>query len=1006
MPILLWAWFFVFGIHAQAEETILYQENFNDGQANGWLEKSDTGATWQVKNGKYYLNIPIYRAGAESIYQNGFSWQNYTFSFDAELNDGVDRNVIFRMQDKQNYYSLGLRGFWRYAPDDTPVIYLKRCYQGQCVGDNYRNYFAAYHFADNKALNYHEISHIDIEAIGNKIKIFYNNNLVINWQEPTGNYSKSGTIGFSGWSGDYGAADVAWDNLMVKALSDATLIPILSSPGQFKSDGITPIAEAASTTENTVVFQGTPTSSAGNQAQLQVEVQPSNSAFTGIPTATSSFIASGQIASVTVSNLSSGQYHWQARVVDSQGNASTWQTMSNPAVATDFSISHEPVILIPGIMGSWNVSGRWQIDPIFHTYDNLMEALISAGYKENSLNEDKPTLFTFPYDWRTDNNITAGLLKDKINLVKEITGASKVDIIAHSMGGLVARSYIEGSDYQNDIDQVIFLGTPHQGAVKTYLSYEGAVFSGGWDWLQKYLFQIEAAFNGYPDLTGYIRAKVLTVEQLLPIYNYLKDKQPDNSWQLRPYPLNYPQNNYLENLNSQANVNLLKQRVKITNIISDLGASSTLNYLKVIADPDASDNKWQSGYPENLTENLDSLEMGNGDDTVPLSSSDSLNGVEIFKTGISDHTNLPTVMQKEIIKTLTGKQPTDYFNNKITSTIKRWAFFRVYSPVDFAVIAPDGKKIGKNFANSTEINQIPDAFYSGFTGQAEFVLIPNPLDGKYKIEVQGVANGGAYTLANSLIDGNNEISREFSGNIAPQQERDFTINYSAVSENPISDLEPVDTAPPVVTINKPTAGDKYLHSDNLVIDYTATDDFSGLATTTITIDGQEVATTTIDLFDYALGQRSLIITAFDKAGNRAQQQVNFEIIANIDSTISDIKEIYERGWLKKGIYRALLENAFKLLKIEAKFFERERELTEKLIKKTGEDSKLTAKQKQKQIEQYNKKLAELKKNRAKAIDRSLDTIVVLLNNAKKQNKINQAGYDIILNDINYLRINL
>ncbi|MDO8592306.1 MAG: LamG-like jellyroll fold domain-containing protein, partial [bacterium] len=469
----------------------------------------------------------------------------------------------------------------------------------------------------------------------------------------------------------------------------------------------------------------------------------------------------------------------------------------------------DPVIIVPGILGSWNISGRWQIDPIFHTYDNLMEALIAAGYKEDSLGEAKPMLFTFPYDWRQDNNLTANLLKEKIQQVKEITGASQVDIVAHSMGGLVARSYAQGSDYQNDIDQVIFLGTPHRGAVDTYLKYEGAAFTGQWVWPQKFLFQIEAALNGYFDLVDYIRVKVPTVEQLLPVYDYLKDQQPDNSYQLRPYPLNYPQNIYLEDLNSQAGVDLLKQRVKITNIVSDLGASSTLNYLRVIADPDPSDNKWQSGYPENLDNNLYSLEMGNGDDTVPLKSANSLTGVETIESVSADHTNLPTIMQKEIIKTLTGTAPDNYFNSKITSTIKRWAFFRVYSPVDFAVIAPDGKKIGKDFLNNVEINQIPDAFYSGFNSEAEFVLIPNPLDGEYKVELQGVAKGGEYTLVNSLIDGDKEISKEFTGTIAPEQEREFTVDYTAAADNPISDLAPVDTVPPVITITSPLENSQY-----------------------------------------------------------------------------------------------------------------------------------------------------------------------------------------------------
>jgi len=310
----------------------------------------------------------------------------------------------------------------------------------------------------------------------------------------------------------------------------------------------------------------------------------------------------GHEAGPTLFEQMSGQSDIKGTAIS--GNINYQPFLTSPWLAEPAPAEPEPVILIPGILGSWNISGRWQIDPIFHTYDNLMEALIAAGYRESSLGQDQPTLFTFPYDWRADNNITAGLLKEKIRQVKEITGADKVDLVAHSMGGLVARSYIQGDGYQDDVDQVIFLGTPHLGAVESYLKYEGAYFQSNFVPLQKYLFQVEAATQGYLDLTDYIRVQVPTVEQLLPIYDYLKDKQPDDSWQLRPYPLNYPQNNYLEQLNSQANTALLNQRVDITNIVSDLGADSTLNYLKVIADPDTTDNQWQSGYPEDLDNNL------------------------------------------------------------------------------------------------------------------------------------------------------------------------------------------------------------------------------------------------------------------------------------------------------------------------------------------------------------------------------------------------------------------
>ncbi len=70
------------------------------------------------------------------------------------------------------------------------------------------------------------------------------------------------------------------------------------------------------------------------------------------------------------------------------------------------------------------------------------------------------------------------MLKQKINEIKQRTNSSKVDIVAHSMGGVVSRYYAQSDEYNNDIDQLIFLGTPHQGSPESYLAYEGAYFTG------------------------------------------------------------------------------------------------------------------------------------------------------------------------------------------------------------------------------------------------------------------------------------------------------------------------------------------------------------------------------------------------------------------------------------------------------------------------------------------------------------------------------------------------
>ncbi|MDD4901386.1 MAG: alpha/beta hydrolase [Patescibacteria group bacterium] len=652
-------------------------------------------------------------------------------------------------------------------------------------------------------------------------------------------------------------------------------------------------------------------------------------------------------------------------------------------------VEPDPVILVPGIMGSWNVSGRWQLDPILHTYDNLWQALKLAGYEEDK------TLFAFPYEWRQDNTLTAYQLKQKIDEVKSICNCDKVDIVAHSMGGLVARAYAESDYYNNDIDQLVFLGTPHQGSPKSFYTWEaGEGFDAPLEKIVKLYFSQEAHAMGYSSLFDYIQNYVKSVEQLLPDYAYLQNSGETGFriYNKNDYPNNYPYNTFLENINSADRINqLASSSIKIMNFVGDTG-DNTINVIKVsFGEPYWP--MWKHGYAE------ESIRLA-GDGTVPEISS------SLFiptKVDGADHMGLPTKAQKQAIEYLTGNLPTlEIADAKEPEKIM---MVRIFSPADFIITAPDGKKLGKDFLSGQAVNEIAGAFYSGFDSGAEFAVIPDPLDGEYKVELKGTEQG-EYKLSASLIDDEKEIDQEFSGSISADMQRDFNITYSAQAEDPLGELEPIDNAPPIITISEPVENEKYLHSDNLVVDYLAVDDFSGIAATAIMIDSQILATTTINLFDYTLGQHNLIIQAVDKAGNQAQAQVNFEIIASIDSTISDIEKIRELGWLKGGLYRPILINAFKLLDIEAKYFDKEQDLIEKLIKKTQDDSKLTDEQKQKLIEQYNKRLDKLKENRAKAIDHSLGLIEKLLNTAKKQNQLNQAGYDIIISNINYLRENL
>ena len=69
----------------------------------------------------------------------------------------------------------------------------------------------------------------------------------------------------------------------------------------------------------------------------------------------------------------------------------------------------------------------------------------------------------------TDGLAHKGLeLAEAVKQLCRFTGAKKVDIVAHSAGGLAARAYLQGAlpgvEYRDDVDRLITIGTPHLGA--------------------------------------------------------------------------------------------------------------------------------------------------------------------------------------------------------------------------------------------------------------------------------------------------------------------------------------------------------------------------------------------------------------------------------------------------------------------------------------------------------------------------------------------------------------
>jgi hypothetical protein len=138
---------------------------------------------------------------------------------------------------------------------------------------------------------------------------------------------------------------------------------------------------------------------------------------------------------------------------------------------------------------------------------------------------------------------------------------------------------------------------------------------------------------------------------------------------------------------------------------------------------------------------------------VPLDSARSKN-IFADKTIELDaaHRELPTKAQKDILEILTGIKPATEVKH---SLIKDILLISVFSPIDIQIISPSGKIVGKNFETGGISNEIEDAYYSGYDTDNEFLTIPNPEDGEYRIIAKGTGSG-SYKIEVSKISEDSE----------------------------------------------------------------------------------------------------------------------------------------------------------------------------------------------------------------------------------------------------------
>jgi len=478
-----------------------------------------------------------------------------------------------------------------------------------------------------------------------------------------------------------------------------------------------------------------------------------------------------------------GPYDTSTSSPSGSGSSVSLNVAYKPWLRRDPSLSN-PVIIIPGIMGSYLLKDDGSDDEVwmnlskmtFSANDDYLDELKMSGEGKGNIgivsgglvskinnfdffkglvtlisNNAANQVFEYSYDWRMKVEENQQSFSDYIDTILLQTGASKVDIVAHSMGGLIVKDYLNGR-VETKINKFIDIATPHVGAPKAY-----KILSFG----DNFGFEKFGLNVLNPKKIKSISQNMPSVYQLLPSENYFDNSNTDYSYYIfngidnskrlnfeetKQYLKDQGRNSLLidraDELHKEIdNLNLANYGIETYNIVGC--GTPTLGKIYVL-DQENGDYDY-------------AIQMINGDGTVPLRSAEAMTASKTYYVNEAQHAIMPSSsgvkeLVTSILKGEASFDSTSYPNILETSEscgVPDGRLVSFHSPITLQITDQYGNYAGPNDNGDIE-NNIESLVYEVIE-DTKFAYLPNGTNytvygestgsGDFDIRVETIVNG-------------------------------------------------------------------------------------------------------------------------------------------------------------------------------------------------------------------------------------------------------------------------